>query len=142
MTGLVSYQAQYLVPREHFTVGLAYILQPNELGYTGNGAIALTSDALWVCTPDQEHDIIPLQNIRKLDVKDFRGITFDRQFGGIKKYVNPRDAWGVVVEHERIGNFVYTFSFLTFFASASYDWQRKIQQAIGSNDAGIYGLEG
>jgi hypothetical protein len=138
MTALVPYQSQFMIPQDAASVSLVYVIQPNELHYEGMLAIALTPNALWLCTSDRNHDIIHLQSVRDTEVKDFRGYTFNSYIGGKLVYVNPRDAWGVVIKHQGIGEFRYSLSFLTFFQAGAIQWQNKIQQAIASYDKNLY----
>lgn len=137
MSNLVPYQNHFLIPPTATTVSVAYVLQPNEHDYEGDAAIALTESGLWVCYPDREYEIIPYQNIRETEVKDLSGISYERVEWGKRVYVNPRDAWAVVVKFEQYGSYRYTFTFLPFFVNNAYEWKRKIEQAIGRWDKHI-----
>lgn len=127
MNSLVPYKQGILVPTNSVTASLVYLLTPNKLDYEGNAAIALTNEDLWICTPGQEFEKIPFQNMRRASEQNFTGFTRRRSDG---VYVSPRDAWGVVVEYKRLGEFTYSMKFLTFHQANAIDWVNQIERLI------------
>jgi hypothetical protein len=138
MTLPIVSQPQFVIPTNYVTSSVVHVIQSNESAYQGDAALALTHDALWMCTPYQTYEIIHLQSMREISVQDFRGMSFEKSYGNQRVYVNPLNAWGVVITHQRLGNFVYTFSFLTYFFSNANDWQRRLQQTIAQYDEALY----
>lgn len=137
---LVPYaDRRLLVPQDWQRAGRVFCI-PGAVasGYTGWAALALTPEALVICTPEGIEEIVPLWGIEDVSVVKFDGVLIERDTS-VGTMLSPLPyPHGIEVVYTLGNRLRQRMGVVTLFANVAHEWAMEIRRT--ARDAQIGGM--
>jgi hypothetical protein len=127
---LVPYsEGRLLVPHDWQRVGRVFCIAGSVgSGYTGWAALALTPDALALCTPNGVEEIVPLWGIEDVSVVKMDGVLIERETS-VGTMLSPLPyPHGIEIIYSLETRLRNRLRVVTLFANVAQEWVMEIRR--------------
>jgi hypothetical protein len=140
MVNLVPYENGHLVPNNHTDAGIVIAFPgSNRRNYHGAAVLALTPNAVVLCSPADVIAEAPLSAIEDVVVKRFEGILIPHHSSAGTRLAPPFDNFGIEVTYSLDIRPKARLKALTVFASLAHEWENLIRDATEQAQLELYG---